>query len=127
MMERRHPIELYAIELERARSTLSGLASSRVALASEISNAAVRVKELEVRLTTARLAQAEYHLGSLKARLSYLEARAARQDEAARSEAQELAWTREALPANSATVSKLGQDLARLRDELRSLLAQTAA
>src|SRR5262245_23547138 len=109
MIERRHPIELYAIELERARATLAGLVRTSTAGGSEISGAAIRVKELETRLASARLAQAEYYLGTLKARVAFLEARTSRPGSATKSEEQELAWARDALPANTAAVSRLSQ------------------
>jgi hypothetical protein len=127
MIERRHPIELYAMELEKARATLAGLIRTRTAAGSEIGSAAVRVKEIEIRLASARLAQAEYYLGTLKARVAYLEARTSRPGSATKTEEQELSWARDALPANTATVSRLSQELKHLRDELRTLVAKPAA
>ena len=127
MIERRHPTELYAIELEKARAALSSLLKARTAPINEISCAAIRIKELEVRLASARFAQAEYFLDTLKARVGYLEARGSRPDPSTITEQQELEWAREALPANATALARLSEDLARCREELRALLAQTAA
>jgi chromosome segregation ATPase len=127
MIERRHPIELYAIELEKARATLAELIRTRTASGSEISTAAVRVKELEIRVASARLAQAEYYLGTLKARVAFLEARTSRPASVSNSEEQELAWARDALPANTSAVSRLSDELRHLREELRTLVAKPAA
>ena len=59
MIERRHPSELYAIELEKARSELNSLLKNQSAPASEIKRVALRARELEVRLATVKLAQSE--------------------------------------------------------------------
>ncbi|HMG36421.1 MAG TPA: hypothetical protein VKM94_20970 [Blastocatellia bacterium] len=126
MIERRHPAELYAAELERARTQLRALIESTDGSASEICAAAVRVKELELRLAASRLAQAEYYLASLKARVSFLEARTATPGVAARAEEQELSWAREALPSNIAAVASLSEDVTRLKHELKGLTVQAA-
>jgi hypothetical protein len=86
----------------------------------------LRAKELEVRLATVRLAQSEYHLGTLKARLGYLEARTSRPGCSTKIEEQELTWARGALPSNSAAVLELAEELSRLKKELRMLEADVA-
>ena len=127
MIERRHPSELYAIELEKARFELNSLMLSRTNQAGEIRRVAVRAKELEVRLASARLAQAEYYLTTLKARFGYLESRTSNPGVSTRSEEQELSWAREAIPSNSATVLQLSEEVARLKEELKTLATQEAA
>jgi hypothetical protein len=126
MIERRHPAELYAAELERARAHRAELLHSRSSEA-EIQAAEIRVKELEIRLAASRLAQAEFYLASLKARVGFLETRTANPELAAPSDMQELAWASEALPANTIAVRELSEQLTRLREELKRLAAQIAA
>lgn len=127
MIERRHPSELYSIELERARAELSSLLKNPSSPVSEIRRITIRAKELEVRLLSARLAQAEYYLTTLKARLGFLEARSSASGASTRSEEQELTWARDAIPSNSAAVLKLAEELSRLKEELRMLASQAAA
>ncbi len=74
--------------------------------------------------------KAEYYLSSLMARADFLEARCA-QGNAVKREMEELAWVREALPINKATVARLSIEMEKQKRELdalqsKMLLAQSA-
>ncbi len=124
MLDKRFTIDGCAADLEMARKALDHLTRDQKAADEQIHKAAVHAKKIEVKLASAKLAQAEYYLSSLMARMDYLEARCAREEGATRAEQEELAWAHQALPINSATVSRLADDLAQRKNELASLLKQ---
>ncbi|HXG94165.1 MAG TPA: hypothetical protein VNN73_17610 [Blastocatellia bacterium] len=106
-----------------AQIILSNMTESKSATEGQIHEARVKAKKLEIKLAGAKLAQAEFYLDLLKARVDYLEARAARGDAITKREQAELEWVREALPVNSATVERLAAELERQRRELELILA----
>ncbi|HEY7546680.1 MAG TPA: hypothetical protein VID27_17445, partial [Blastocatellia bacterium] len=113
-------IDACTAEVEMAKMTYKNLAGSRMASAEEIRKAALEAKRLEVKLAAAKLAQSEYYLSSLMARADFLEARCA-QGSAVKREREELAWIREALPINKATIARLSMEMEKQRRELDAL------
>lgn len=126
MLEKRFRIDTCVADLQMAQSVLESLSKTKTASEEQIYEAAVHAKRLEVKLAAAKLAQTEYYLSSLVARIDYLKARCARQDAATRREMEELEWARGALPINTATVERLTRELEHLKRELKSMLAQEA-
>lgn len=121
MLEKRFSIDACTAEVEMAQITYKNLAGGRVASAEDIRKAAIEAKRLEVKLAAAKLAQSEYYLSSLMARADFLEARCA-QGNAVKREREELAWIREALPINKATVARLSIEMEKQKRELDALL-----
>jgi hypothetical protein len=81
----------------------------------------ILAKKLEMKLTAARLAQAEYCFEVLSARRDFLEARCA-QGRASYKEMDALDWASQALPLNALTVVELEAELDRHKRELDSLM-----
>ena len=107
--------------------TISGFHLSTLTGPGAASEAALWAKQLEIKLAAANLGQAEYYLDRPKARVDYLEARAATEAGISRRELEELAWARAALPASAATLKALSDELKRGRLELEILLRQHPA
>ena len=121
MLEKRFAIDTCAADLQMAQRLLDHLANNQNTSQDEIQRAALRAKKLELKLAAAKLAQAEYSLSSLKARIDYLEARCSQEGGATRREQEELAWARGALPINSVLVNRLAAELEKGRSELDAL------
>jgi len=121
MLEKRFTIDTCAADLQAAQKMFDHLSNSRNASQDQVQKAAFHAKKLELKLAAAKLAQAEYYLASLTARIDFLEARCSQEHGATRREREELAWAREALPINSVTVSRLAAELERGRQELHKL------
>lgn len=124
MLEKRSTIDSCAADLEMARKIFNHLASERGPSDEQVIKAAVHAKKLEVKLAAAKLAHAEYYLSSIIARLDYLEARCTSPDGAVRREREELDWIRGALPINTATVTRLTDEIEQRKRELESLLSR---
>jgi hypothetical protein len=120
MTDKRSAYERCVADLEMARMLFKRATSRQNSTASEIHRVAVDAKRLEVKLAAAKMAQAEYHLDALRARIDYLESRVAR-DRATRREEAELEWARGALPVNTATVERLAAELEQRKQELNAL------
>ena len=120
MTDKRSAYERCVADLELARMLFKRVASRQNSTAGEIHRVAVEAKRLEVKLAAAKLAQTEYHLDALRARMDYLENRAAR-DRATRREEDELEWARAALPVNAAAVERLAAELEQRKQELSAL------
>lgn len=123
MIDRRSAYDRCVADLEMARIMLNNLTNRRSASESEIHKARVHAKELEVKLAAAKLAQADYHLSSLKARLDFLEARCSKECAATKKEQSELAWAREAVPVNTTTVARLAAELEQHKREFGEMIA----
>lgn len=121
MLEKRFAIETCAADLQIAQKTLDHLANGQNTSQDEIGRAALKAKKLEVKLTAAKLAQSEYYLSSLRARIDYLQARCSQESGATQREQAELAWAREALPVNSQLVNRLAAELEKIKLELDAL------
>ena len=121
MTDKRSTYEQCVADLELARMLFKRITSRRNAAASDIQRVAVEAKRLEVKLAATKLAQAEYHMDALRGRVEYLETRAAR-GRATPGEEAELEWARNALPANTATVERLADELVQRKQELNALL-----
>lgn len=121
MIDKRSAYDRCAADLEMARIVLHNMTNGGNASKEEIHRARIHAKQLEIKFAAAKLAQADYHLSSLRARLDYLEARCAPNDGATKSEQAELAWAREAVPLNTATVARLAEELERCKRELEGL------
>src|SRR6185503_20496059 len=102
MTDKRSAYDRCVADFEMAQMILNQIASKQDAPAEEIHKATVEAKKLEIQLTATKLAQADYHLDALKARLDFLAARAA----ASKREQAELEWARTAVPINSSTVAR---------------------
>jgi hypothetical protein len=102
---------------------LNKVAPGQDASKDQVRKADIEAKKLEVKLAATKLAQAEYHLDALKARLEFLEVRCAREEGTKREEA-ELTWARGAVPINSSTVKRLAADLEQRKQEMETLLRQ---
>ena len=120
MTDKRSAYERCVADLQMARMLFKRATSRQSATAGEIHRVALAAKRLEVKLAAAGLAQAEYHLDALRARIDYLETRAAR-DRASRREEAELEWARGALPVNTMTVERLVAELEQRKRELEAL------
>lgn len=120
MTDKRSAYERCVADLEMTRMLFKRATDRQSATASEIHRVALEAKRLEVKLAAAKLAQAEYHLDALRARVDYLETRTAR-DRATRREEAELEWARGALPVNSATVERLVAEFEQRKQELDAL------
>lgn len=123
MLERRSTIDRYAADLEMAQMVFNKLSNVQGASEQQVCRAAVQAKRVELKLSGAKLAQAEYYLDTLKARLDFLEARSAGGC-ATKTEETELAWARQAVPINSATVARLATEAEQRKVELEELLKQ---
>jgi hypothetical protein len=77
MIDKRSAYERCMADLEMAQMVLNNIANGRDASEDQIRKAAIEAKKLEVKLAAAKLAQAEYHLDALSARLEFLERRCA--------------------------------------------------
>jgi chromosome segregation ATPase len=124
MIDKRSAYDRCVADLEMARIVLHNMENGRNASEEELHRAKVHTKQLELKLAAAKLAQADYHLNSLRARLDYLEARCAREDVATKREQAELAWAREAVPVNTATVARLAAEFERHKRELEELSSE---
>ena len=125
MTDKRSAYDRSVVDLQLAEVRLHDAISKQDASAEEIYHATVEKRKIEVRLVAARLAQAEYYLDALQARLDFLEARAARDGGATKREQAELEWARGAVPANAATVARLAEELEWRKQELEELTALT--
>jgi len=122
MLEKRSTIDACVADLEMAQKVFNSLSNNQSASNDQIRRAAIDAKKLEVKLAAAKMAHAEYYLASLAARADYLEARCSREELVTRREKEELAWIREALPLNNATVIRLASELEKQKRELEALL-----
>lgn len=122
MLEKRSAIDACVVDLEMAQKVFNNLSNNQNASAEQIRRAAIEAKKIEVKLAAAKLGHAEYYLASLAARADYLEARAAQEELVTRREKEELAWIREALPINNATVARLSIELEKQKRDLEALL-----
>jgi len=120
MTDMRSAYERCVADLEMARMLYKRATSRQNTTAGEIQRVAVAAKRLEMKVAAVRLAQADYHLDALRARIDYLESRTAR-DRATRREAAELEWALGALPVNAATVERLEAELEQRKQELKAL------
>jgi len=120
MTDKRSAYERCVADLEMARMLFKRATSRQSATSNEIHRVALDTKRLEVKLAAVKLAQAEYHLDALRARIDYLETRVAR-DRATHREKAELEWARDALPVNNATVERLAQELEQRKREIGAL------
>lgn len=120
MTDKRSVYERCVADLELARMRFKRLASRQPAESGEIQRVAIEAKRLEVKLAATKLAQSEYHLDALRARMDHLEARKAC-DLATSDEKAELEWARDALPVNAAAVARLADELAQRKQELNAL------
>jgi hypothetical protein len=123
MIDKRSAYERCMADLEMAQMVLNNIANGRDASEDQIRKAAIEAKKLEVKLAAAKLAQAEYHLDALSARLEFLERRCADAEASSREQA-ELQWARSAVPVNGSTTARLTADLKQRKQELENLLAQ---
>ncbi|HXG94168.1 MAG TPA: hypothetical protein VNN73_17625 [Blastocatellia bacterium] len=124
MIDKRSVYERCSAELEMARTALDDMTNWKDATDKDILMARAHAKRLEIKLAAARLAQAEFYLDSLKARIDYLEARLAKEGKATETEQAELAWAREAVLVNSSTIAKLAEEQQQRKKELELLLAE---
>lgn len=123
MTDKRSAYDRCVADLEMAQMTLNQIAGKQDAPAEEIHKAAVEAKKLEIQLAATKLAQADYHLDALKARLDFLGARAASADGVSKRELAELEWARTAVPINSSTVARLASELDQRKQELVDLMS----
>jgi len=125
MTDKRSAYDRCVVDLQLAEVRLHDAISQQDASAEEIYQATLEKRRLEVRLVATRLAQAEYYLDALRARLDFLDARAARAGGATRREQAELEWARTAVPANAATVTRLAAELEWRKQEFEELATLT--
>ena len=123
MTDKRSAYDRCVADLEMAQMMLSQIAGKQDARAEEIHKAAVEAKKLEIQLAATKLAQADYHLDALKARLDFLTARAAVEGGLSKREQSELEWARTAVPINSSTVARLATELEQHKQELAEMLS----
>ena len=123
MTDKRSAYDRCVVDLEMAQMTLNQIASKQDAPAEEIHKAAVEAKKLEIQLAATKLAQADYHLDALKARLDFLTARATCASGASKREQAELEWARTAVPINSSTVARLASELEQRKQELVEMVS----
>ena len=121
MTDKRSAYDRCVADLEMARMLLNQIAGKQDAPAEEIRKAATEAKKLEVQLAATKLAQADYHLDALKARLDFLEARALQEGGASKRELAELEWARTAVPVNTSTVARLACELEQRKRELEEI------
>ena len=120
MTEKRSVYEQCVADLELARMLYKRVTSRPSAAANDIQRVAIEAKRLEVKLATTKLAQAEYHMDALRARVEYLETRVA-QNRATVHEEAELEWAHSALPMNTVTLARLADELSQRKQELSAL------
>jgi hypothetical protein len=118
MTDKRSAYDRCVADLEMAQMLLNQITGKQDVPAEEIHKAAVAAKKLEVQLAATKLAQADYHLDALKARLDLLTARAASAGGASKKEQAELEWARAAVPINSSTVARLASEFEQRKQEL---------
>lgn len=123
MTDKRSAYDRCVADLEMAQMMLNQIAGKQDAPAEEIHKAAVEAKKLEIQLAATKLAQADYHLDALKARLDFLTARAASAGGASKREQAELEWARTAVPINSSTVARLASELEQRKQELVEMVS----
>ncbi len=123
MIDKRSAYDRCVADLEMAQMILNQIAGKPDASAEEIHKAAVETKKLEIQLAATKLAQADYHLDALKARLDFLAARAASAGGASKREQAELEWARTAVPINSSTVARLASELEQRKQELVEMIS----
>jgi hypothetical protein len=124
MTDKRSAYERCVADLEMARMLFKRVSSQQQTSSDEVQRVALEAKRLEIKLAAAKLAQSEYHLDALRARVDYLETRSSR-DRATKQEEAELEWARGALPVNTATVARLAQELELRKQELDDLNMMT--
>ena len=124
MTDKRSAYERCVADLEMARMLFKRVSSQQQTSADEVQRVALEAKRLEVKLAAAKLAQSEYHLDALRARVDYLETRSGR-NRATKQEEAELEWARGALPVNTATVVRLAEELEQRKRELDELNMMT--
>ena len=127
MTDKRSAYDRCVADLEMAQMLFNRIASKQDAPAEEIRKAATEAKKLEVQLAATKLAQADYHLDALKARLDFLEARAVQEGGASKRELAELEWARTAVPVNTSTVARLAFELEQRKRELEEICAISPA
>jgi hypothetical protein len=120
MTDKRSAYERCVADLEMARMLFKRVTSQQHTSADEVQRVALEAKRLEIKLAAAKLAQSEYHLDALRARVDYLETRSGRSRTTKQEEA-ELEWARGALPVNTATVTRLAEELEQRKRELDGL------
>jgi len=125
MTDKRSAYDRCVADFEMAQMMLNQITSKQDAPPEEIHKATVEAKKLEIQLTATKLAQADYHLDALKARLDFLTARAATAGGASKREQAELEWARTAVPINSSTVARLASELEQRKQELAEILSLT--
>ncbi|MGA9773009.1 MAG: hypothetical protein WBV94_28520 [Blastocatellia bacterium] len=123
MTDKRSAYDRCVAELEMAQMMLNQIASKQDAPAEDIHKAAVEAKKLEIQLAATKLAQADYHLDALKARLDFLSARVAAAGGPSKREQAELEWARTAVPINSSTVARLANELEERKQELVEMIS----
>jgi len=123
MTDKRSAYDRCVAELEMAQMMLNQIANKQDAQAEDIHKAAVEAKKLEIQLAATKLAQADYHLDALKARLDFLNARAAAAGGPSKREQAELEWARTAVPINSSTVARLANELEERKQELVEMIS----
>lgn len=123
MTDKRSAYDRCVADLEMAQMMLNRIAGKQDVPAEEIHKAAVEAKKLEIQLAATKLAQADYHLDALKARLDFLNARAASAEGASKRERAELEWARTAVPINSSTIARLASELEQRRQELVDMMS----
>lgn len=121
MTDKRAAYDRCLADLEMAQMLFNQVANKPDAQLDEIRKAAIEAKKIEVQLASTKLAQADYHLDALKARLDFLEARAAAEGGASKRERAELEWARTAVPVNTSTVARLAKELEQCKRELEEL------
>src|ERR1700742_4827461 len=89
MTDKRSAYERCVADLEMARMLFKRVTSQQQTSADEVQRVALEAKRLEIKLAAAKLAQSEYHLDALRARVDYLETRSSR-DRATKQEEAEL-------------------------------------
>ena len=124
MIDKRSAYDRCVADLEMAQMVLNNMENGQKASEEQLQKAALEAKRLEVKLAAAKLAQSEYHLDSLKARLDFLQARCA-DEGATKRELAELTWARNAVPVNSSMVVRLAADLEQRKQELEAMLTHT--
>lgn len=124
MLEKRQTIDRCVADLQIAQSIFNSLACVQGASEEQVHKAAIHAKKLEVKLAAMKLAQAEYHLDALSARIDFLSLRCAQPGGATQREEEELAWAREAKPINTAVITRLAADLEQRKRELDALIHQ---
>ena len=120
MTDKRSAYERCVADLEMARMLFKRVTSQQQTSADEVQRVALEAKRLEIKLAAAKLAQSEYHLDALRARVDYLETRSGRSRTTKQEEA-ELEWARGALPVNTETVTRLAEELEQRKRELDGL------